>query len=104
MQVADGLDAELHPRNAERVPVQATPSLRRSGYNKIAVNLLDLSTSGFKIETFGGIPVGVPVWITLPGLSALEAKVVWSRWDQVGAEFINPLHSAILDAVVRRSS
>ena len=30
-------------------------SLRRSGYNKVAVNLLDLSTIGFRIETFGGI-------------------------------------------------
>jgi hypothetical protein len=104
MQAARRFDEELRPRKAQRVSVHATPSLRRSGYNKVAVSLLDLSTSGFKIETFGGIPAGASVWITLPGLSALEAKVVWSRWDQVGAEFINPLHSAILDAVVRRSS
>ena len=104
MQAAQREDEELRPRKAERRSLQAIASLRRSGYNKVAVNLLDLSTSGFRIETFGGITVGAPVWITLPGLAAIEAKVVWSRWDQVGCEFANPLHPAILDAVVRRSS
>jgi hypothetical protein len=104
MQAAQKQDEDLHPRRAERRPLQAVASLRRSGYNKVAVNLLDLSTSGFRIETFGGITVGAPVWITLPGLAAIEAKVVWSRWDLVGCEFTNPLHPAILDTIVRRSS
>ena len=103
MQAAQHQDEDLHPRKAERMPLQAIASLRRSGYNKVSVNLLDLSTSGFKIETFGGITVGAPVWVTLPGLAAIEAKVVWSRWDQVGCEFATPLHPAILEAIVRRS-
>jgi hypothetical protein len=100
--LVSGTNEPLHPRKEERKPVQGTATLRRSGYNKVEVTLLDLSTQGFKVETFGGITVGSPVWITLPGLAAMEARVVWARWDQVGCEFSNPLHPSVLDAVVRR--
>lgn len=93
----------LNQRQAERKTVRGTADLRRSGYNKVKVTLLDLSTNGFRIETFGGITVGSPVWITLPGLAAVEARVVWARGDQVGCEFINRLHPAVLEAVVRRA-
>lgn len=95
-------DQEPKPRQAERIAVRGTASLRRSGYNKVVVNLMDLSTAGFRIETFGGINVGIPVWITLPGLSSIEAQVVWARGDQVGCEFHTPLHPSVLEAVVRR--
>ena len=96
-------DKPLHPRQAERKPVQGTAALRRSGFNKVPVTLLDLSTDGFRIETFGGITVGAPVWITLPGLAAMEARVVWARWDQVGCRFSNPLHPSVLDRIVLHS-
>lgn len=92
----------IHPRKAERKPVHGTAALRRSGYNKVAVTVLDLSTDGFRVETFSGITVGAPVWITLPGLSAIEAKVMWVRGDQLGCRFITPLHPSVLEAVVAR--
>lgn len=92
------------PRRAERKPVQGTAALRRSGHNKVPVTLLDLSTHGFRIETFGGIIIGTPVWITLPGLASIEAKVVWARGDQAGCEFFRPLHPSVLEDVLRRAS
>jgi hypothetical protein len=97
-------EQELHPRREERRLVRGTASLRRSGYNKVGVNLLDLSSTGFRIETFGGITVGATVWITLPGLAAIEAKVAWARGDQVGCEFQTPLHQAVMEAIIQRVS
>ncbi len=92
----------LKPRRAERSAVRATASLRRSGYNKVPVNLLDLSATGFRIETFCGLAVGSPVWVTLVGLAPLEATVVWTRGDHAGCEFRIPLHPAVMDSVIRR--
>ena len=82
--------------------MRGTASLRRSGYNMVPVTLLDLSSAGFRIETFGGITVGATVWITLPGLAAIEAKVAWAKGDHVGCEFHKPLHPSVLEALIRR--
>lgn len=102
-QAQPSSDIGLTPRKAERKAVRGTASLRRTGYNKVAVNLLDLSTTGFRIETFGSLAVGSAVWITLPGLTSIEAKVMWTKGDQVGCAFQTPLHEAVLEAVLRRA-
>lgn len=102
MEAAQRQQEECNLRRVERTTVHGTASLRRSGFNKVAVTLLDLSITGFRMETFGGIKVGIPVWITLPGLAAIEARVVWAVGDQAGCEFQRPLYPAVLEAVLRR--
>lgn len=74
--------------------------LRQSGSRKIVVDLLDISTNGFRIETFESLPVETRVWLTLPGLESMCARVAWHRGDQAGCEFSSPLHPAVLERAI----
>jgi hypothetical protein len=44
------------------------------------------------------------IWLRLPGLESLHARVVWQRGHLVGGEFVRPLHPAVLDMIVRNAS
>jgi hypothetical protein len=43
------------------------------------------------------------VWLRLPGLESLHARVVWMRGHLLGGEFVRPLHPAVLDMIVRNA-
>lgn len=87
-------------RKAERSEVSMGAGLRRPGAKKVVVDLLDISTDGFRIESFDSLPVESHVWLTLPGLEALCARVAWRRNDEVGCEFATPLHPAVLERAI----
>ena len=88
------------PRRCERRPVRGAVAFRRSGQHRVMVNLLDISVEGFRIETFGGVTDGAVVWVTLPGLAPIEARVVWCRRDEAGCRFVNPLHASVLERLL----
>ena len=87
-------------RKAERAEVAMGAGLRQCGSKKIVVDLLDISTAGFRIETYEALPVESRVWLTLPGLEAICARVAWRRGDQAGCEFSAPLHPAVLERAI----
>lgn len=89
-------------RKAERKPVRLGAGLRQSGSHKVTVNLIDLSTHGFKVETYSGLYPGTDVWITLPGLAGCHARVVWAEGTYLGCEFVNPLHPAVIDMIAAK--
>ena len=91
------------PRRCERRPVRGAVAFRRSGQHRVMVNLLDISTEGFRIETFGGVTDGAVVWVTLPGLAPMEARIVWCRKDEAGCRFVAPLHPSVLDRLLAGS-
>jgi hypothetical protein len=72
---------------------------RESGVQKAKVTVFDLSTTGFRIETFMGVRPAAKVWLSLPGLEAQQASVVWVRGDYVGCKFDHALHPAILEMI-----
>lgn len=73
---------------------------RQSGARRIRVDLLDISTTGFRIETFDSLPVGTQVWLTLPGLESVHAHVAWRKGDQAGCALSTPLHPAVLERAI----
>lgn len=87
-------------RRAERAEVTMGAGFRQSGTKKIGVTLLDISINGFRIEIFGALPVDSRVWLTLPGLESICARVAWRRGDEAGCEFATPLHPAVLDRAI----
>ena len=97
-EIATGGFHEL--RRAERSEVSMGAALRRSGTKKIVIDLLDISTSGFRFETFESLPIDSLVWLTLPGLESICARVAWKRGDEAGCEFSTPLHPAVLDRML----
>jgi hypothetical protein len=90
-------------RRALRKPVSFRARLRERGANKFTIDVVDLSTTGFRCETSFTLYEGHPVWLTLPGLAGLEATVAWKNGYCYGFAFDRPLHPAVFDHIVSLS-
>lgn len=72
----------------------------RRGILRGRAMLSELTLWSARIETMEVLKVGMPLWITLPGLEARMAHVTWTEGFIAGVRFQAPLHPAILDAVL----
>lgn len=90
-------------RISERVPIEMGAGLRQRGASGVSVQIMDLSTHGFRAATHLALEVGTDVWLRLPGLEASHAKVAWQKGYMVGCAFERPLHPAVLEMIVRKS-
>ena len=99
---ADFTPPERKGRRSERVPIELGAGLRQRGASGVSVQIMDLSTDGFKAATHLELYPGTDVWLRLPGLEACHAQVMWSQGHHVGCAFVRPLHPAVLDMIVAR--
>ncbi|MGQ0659898.1 PilZ domain-containing protein [Sphingosinicella sp.] len=90
-------------RNADRMPVALRAGLRQRGASAVSVQILDLSTHGFRIDTHLSLEVGNQIWLRLPGLEATPAHVAWVDGHCAGCAFDRPLHPAVLSMIIARS-
>ena len=91
---------EQEARRATRKSVAIRGQLRPPGTDRLAVDVTDLSETGFQIATVYRLRIGVTVWLAIPGLAALEAVVAWNRDRHYGCRFDHPLHPAVFDHIV----
>ena len=91
-------------RRAERAEVVLGAGLRQRGAHAVTVQVLDLSVTGFRAATHLQLMDGSDIWLKLPGLESLHARVVWMKGHLMGCEFVRPLHPAVLAMVVRNSA
>jgi len=89
-------------RNAPRSEVAIPAQLRVPGAARFDVALLDLSTTGFRCETFYGMTVGERVFVTIPTFSPFEATIAWRNVFTYGCSFHQPLHEAVMAMIVAR--
>ena len=89
-------------RKAAREHVELGAGLRQRGASGVTVQIVDLSTHGFRASTHLDLPKGADVWLKLPGLEPLHAKVAWMNGHLVGCAFEKPLHPAVLQMMVRK--
>jgi hypothetical protein len=87
-------------RKSERVPIEIGAGLRQRGASGVSVQVMDLSTHGFRVATHLELPIGTDVWLRLPKLEACHATVMWAQGHYVGCAFERPLHPAVLDMIV----
>lgn len=99
-QSAEDVAGEATRRSA-RVAVRMMASLREQNFSKFDVEVSDLSMDGFRCETHYRLLPDAIVWLTIPGFSPLESRVVWSNRNSYGCAFTQPLHIAVLDHVAR---
>ena len=90
-------------RRALRKAVKMRAHLRDRGQTKFEIDVIDLSASGFRAETSFTLWPGTVVWLTLPGLAAMEAVVAWRDKLHYGCAFAKPLHPAVFDHIVALS-
>jgi hypothetical protein len=91
-------------RVSERVPIEVPAGLRQRGASGVSVQVMDLSTHGFRVMTHLELAEGSDVWLRLPGLEACHATVAWAKGNYVGCRFERPLHPAVLEMIVRKSA
>jgi hypothetical protein len=96
--------ADCDGRRAERAEVMVGAGLRQRGAHAVTVQVLDLSVTGFRAATHLNLMTGSDIWLKLPGLESLHARVVWMNGHLMGCEFVRPLHPAVLQMVVRNCS
>ena len=96
-------DETMVARSAARTPVALTARLRISGAKSLEVEVHDLSTHGFQVDTVHVIKPGQLVWLAFGPLAPLEAEVRWFRNYRIGCAFRRPLHQAVLDSIVART-
>ncbi len=89
-------------RRADRFPLLIKAGLREPGSTKFSVDVRDLSVTGFRCETSFSLKVGARVWLTIPGLSPLEAQTMWQDRYVYGFAFTAPLHPAVLDHLAKQ--
>lgn len=94
--------AALEDRSAPRIKLHIPATLRPSGVTGFSVFVTNLSISGFACEATTGMPAGARCWLSLPGLSPLQAEVVWNNGAMVGCAFTDLLNRAVLDAILNR--
>ena len=87
-------------RNSTRVQIEVGAGLRQRGAAGVSVQVMDLSTHGFRVATHLELPVGADVWLRLPRLEPCHATVMWAEGHYVGCAFERPLHPAVLDMIV----
>jgi hypothetical protein len=91
-------DLRSAPRSEVAIPAQ----LRVPGAARFDIQLLDLSTTGFRCETFYGMTVGERVFVTIPTFSPFEAVIAWRDVFTYGCSFSRPLHEAVVTMIATR--
>jgi hypothetical protein len=89
-------------RKAEREHCAIGAGIRQRGASAVGAHIIDLSTHGFRASTHLDLQIGADVWLKLPGLEAMHAKVAWTDSHYVGCAFERPLHPAVLQMIVRK--
>lgn len=89
----------LLPRRSTRHGIHAKVQYRRSTVRMAGVTL-DLSCHGVRLAAMERLRIGEAVWITLPGLPPRRATVKWVDRFDIGCEFDEALHPAVLERIV----
>jgi hypothetical protein len=90
-RIVPDLSAGRDARRDARVDATAEVGLRALGSNGVDAQLINISSLGFMAKTNAEISPGSRVWLTLPGLSRVNALVVWAKGGKLGGEFAAPI-------------
>jgi len=86
------------PRTKLTIPAQLRPAAGR-GFQTV---VHDLSLSGFSATAINRMHVGAVCWLTLPGLEAQQAQVVWWEDALCGCAFSELLSPIVHDNLLAR--
>ena len=88
------------PRPRATIPA----TLRVSGGRAFQSVVHDLSISGFSAASINRMHVGQTCWLTLPGLEARQAEIIWWEDCIVGCAFVKLLSPIVHDNIMQRYS
>ncbi len=94
---------KLEDRCADRKHVNIPATLRGSGAKGFPVKVTDISIAGFGCEAVTSLHPRDLCWLTLPGLTGLQAEIIWNNGITIGCAFSNMMNDAVLRNVLSRS-
>ena len=94
--------AAQEDRSAPRTRLTIPAQLRQSGGRPFQTVVNDLSLSGFSATSVSRLHVGTVCWLTLPGLEALQAEVIWWEDSLCGCAFAQLLSPIVHDNILAR--
>jgi hypothetical protein len=89
MQVSASAAADR--RRHTRYPLYERARLRPNDWSIVQVGLRDISSHGFRAECDANIRIGGFIMLEIHGIGQVEAKIMWRRNDEIGAEFSRPI-------------
>lgn len=85
-------------RNAVSIPAE----LMIPAGPRFKVAVMDLSTTGFRLETPNYIDVGRRIYLTIPSFHCMQARIAWNHRDWYGCEFAQALHPSIFAHIAEK--
>jgi hypothetical protein len=87
LATSSAADRRRHPR----YPLFERARLRPNDWSIVQIGLRDISSHGFRAECNANLRIGGHVMLEVHGIGQVEAKVMWRRNDEIGAEFSRPI-------------
>ncbi|MBA4047486.1 MAG: PilZ domain-containing protein [Sphingomonas sp.] len=78
-------------RRSPRAPVSLDARIGRGGLDRALCRVVDLSIHGARLQVYSPMKQGSMIWLTLPVIGPVAAKVVWSDDFVAGCQFNSPL-------------
>jgi hypothetical protein len=91
-------DSRTAERRTLRLSANASPS---ETWSKVLIH--DLSENGLMFETAADIELDEIVFVDLPRLGSIEARIVWQDDTSFGCEFLVPISRTAVNAALLRS-
>ena len=74
-------------RRSPRAPVSLDASVGKGGLDRTLCKVIDLSMHGARLQSYSSLKQGSTIWLTLPGLGAVAADVMWADDYVAGCQF-----------------
>ena len=96
MFAAEFEPAQVHGRSgtrrrSARASVSLDAGLRQGGLARTLCKVIDISIHGARIQSYSLLSKGSTIWLTLPGIGAVAADVMWADEYVAGCQFQRPL-------------
>ncbi len=94
--------APINDRAAVRRRVAVRALVREAGSSRVDIDVVDLSATGFRFESYYGFAVGARVFLSLPTLAPIEAEIAWRKGTAYGCRMLRPLYPSVFDMIAQR--
>ena len=95
-------DVRAERRAAARIMVQLAAAAREPGQEKVAVQIVDLSLQGCRIEMRCASFAEQWVLLMIHGLTPQYSRIVWQEPGFAGIEFATPLDQSTFDSLIKQ--
>jgi len=98
----EGIAGTIENRCAPRIRVSIPAQLRTTNGRPFNTTVRDISTAGFCAASVYRLAPSTRLWLTLPGLAAQPAQVVWWNASLAGCAFTDMISPIVLDSLIER--